>query len=330
MKMMRRTRKLTKIKICVIGFIIIALCLYFKEDIHNFLEPERRIWIEKREILILHYRNNISFGKYFINENDHSAVCHIPKVDPFEESALKEWSYRKKEHCNVQKYGIIENNRLVINTTAYHIHHVELDYIIRGRKRKEDGTFDPPSPGQTGLVSDETYKYNDVINDDFHVHFKKPSMSLTFDAHSKCFRSLALEHDFIRLRITKQDGTIVTEYHTHITDPNLTCRKHGRPLLLQSNRNGRYQKKKNHEESASSLDNKDMNLKETGNQISQGLPYNVHMIMIDAQSLANMHRQTPKLMAMLEQDENAMLFKAHGIHGDGTTCQLLATLAGEF
>ena len=73
-----------------------------------------------------------------------------------------------------------------------------------------------------------------------------------------------------------------------------------------------------------------MNLKETGNPASQGLPYNVHMVMIDAQSLSNMHRQTPKLMAILEQDENAMLFKAHGIHGDGTTCQLLATLAGEF
>lgn len=312
---MRRIRKSMK-KIFIVGCLSIALCIYFNEQILNMLVPERQRWLKAREALISHFRNNISFGKYFVNEDDHSAICYIPKVDPFEENALKEWSYRTKEYCDVQKYGFIENNRLIVNVTIdtkdrKSIRQARLDYIQRGRKRKADGTLDQPSPGTTGLVSDDKYKYDDVINDDFHVHFKEPSISLIFNQHTKRFQSPLLEHDFIRLRITKQDGTIITEYHTHIANQSVTCRRHGRPLL--SNRDDEIKKGENNRNSA-----------------SKGLPYNVHMIMVDAQSVANMHRQVPKLMAMLERDENAMLFKAHGIHGDGTTCQLLATLAGKF
>ena len=133
---------------------------------------------------------------------------------------------------------------------------------------------------------------------------QKPSVFLTFDEDTKRFQSHVLEHDFIRLYITRKDGTTIKEYHTHISDPATTCRKHGRPLRLIKKKNDIL--------------------------ASGGLPFNVHMIMIDAQSIANMHRQVPKLMDMLEEDEDAMLFKAHGIHGDGTTCQLLATLAGMF
>ena len=52
------------------------------------------------------------------------------------------------------------------------------------------------------------------------------------------------------------------------------------------------------------------------------------MFMIDAISQGNMHRQAPRLAEILENDVDAMIFNAHGIHGDGTTSQLMATLAG--
>ena len=53
------------------------------------------------------------------------------------------------------------------------------------------------------------------------------------------------------------------------------------------------------------------------------------MIMLDAQSRGNMYRQMPRLMRLLHGNEgkDVMIFKKHGIHGDGTTSQLMAAFA---
>ena len=110
---MVRIRKKTRIRISVLC-LTIAVCIYFKEEIHNFLEPERGVWFENRKKLISNFQKKKSLRRYSVNEN-YAAVCDIPNLDPFEENALWEWSYRRKAYCNAKKLGLIENGKLVVN-----------------------------------------------------------------------------------------------------------------------------------------------------------------------------------------------------------------------
>ena len=292
---MVRIKKLFLLRLCGVSLIVL-ICLYFKEDIHNYLEPERGLWFENRIKMIYNFNRKKNSERFsLVNRKNVAPICNIPELDPFGKDALREWAYRKREYCDVKKFAFIENGKLVVNNTNNSVLDVKFDYIIRGRKKKPDGGFDPPT-GDTGYITDETYKYDDVINDDFHVHFTK-AVPLSYNKQKKLFYSPFLKKDFIRLHVKKKDGTYVKEYHPYMSKPNLTCGKHGRPLSSRP-------------------------------KGTKGLPFNVHMIMVDAQSVANMHRQVPKLMDILETDVDTMLFKAHGIHGDGTTCQLMATLAG--
>lgn len=230
----------------------------------------------------------------------HDSVCKFPDFNPFASEGMKAWQIKTKEPCTRTKFGKIVDNRLVVDDPSGKISLVTMDYILRGRKRKSDGSFDPPK-GRTGIINDEQYKYDGVQNDDFHIHFTM-KYKVIYNETRKAFVSSPLEHDFIRVVVSKKSGGSSTEYHAAITNRTETCTKHGKP----------FPKLDKHEQSKS------------------GLPYNVHMFMIDAISQGNMQRQTPRLAEILENDVDAMIFNAHGIHGDGTTSQLMATLAGNY
>ena len=228
------------------------------------------------------------------------SVCKFPDFNPFASEGWRAWSIKPKEPCTKTKSGKIVDNRLVIDDPSGKISSVTMDYILRGRKRKADGSFDPPK-GRTGIINDDRYKYDSVLNDDFHVHFTM-KYKVAYNKTRKAFVSSPLEHDFLRVVVSKKSGGSSTEYHAALSNRTETCTKHGKP----------YPKLEKHEQSKS------------------GLPYNVHMFMVDAISQGNMQRQTPRLVEILENDVDAMIFNAHGIHGDGTTSQLMAALAGNY
>ena len=258
----------------------------------NYLsDPQKELWKKRIQLQIAKYHAKAVRQKKRIL---HSSMCKIPELNPFHTDAFNEWLYRRKVNCTRVKYGKIISKKLVVNDSRGEIRSAILDYIIRGRRRDPEGRLDPPTHN-TGIIMDKKYNYFDVLNDDFHVHFSKV-VKLERDPEKKIFVSDTLKHDFLRLKVEFKSGKTLTEYHAHIADENQVCRKHGKKLKKAS---------------------------------KYGLPYNIHMVMIDAQSTGNMYRQMPHLVEMLENDEDTMLFKAHGIHGDGTTCQIMATLAGK-
>ena len=228
----------------------------------------------------------------------HDSVCKFPDFNPFASEGMRAWEIKTKEPCTKIKIGKIVDNRFVVEDPSGNINLVTMDYILRGRQRKTNGIFDPPR-GPTNIINDEKYTYTSVLNDDFHVHFTM-KYKVNYNADRKAFVSSLLEHDFFRAVIAMKTGPNSTEYHAAISNRTETCNKHGK----------RFTETKKNEQSKS------------------GLPYNVHMFMVDAISQGNMYRQTPRLAEILENDIDAMVFKAHGIHGDGTTSQLMATLAG--
>ncbi|XP_066922217.1 uncharacterized protein [Clytia hemisphaerica] len=223
----------------------------------------------------------------------HDAVCKIPNLNPFGPSGMKAWATKTKQYCDIKKLGKIVKNRFIVEDPGSKISLVTMEYILRGRKRKADGSLDPPK-GRTSMVMDSKYSYHKVLNDDFHAHFTI-AYKVIFNKERGVFMSSPLEHDFFRAVITMKTGSKTTEYHATIHNKDDVCRKHGRKFDPKS---------------------------------KTGLPLNVHMFMVDAISKGNAYRQMPRLMEILEDDEDAMVFQAHGIHGDGTTCQLMATLAG--
>ena len=114
--------------------------------------------------------------------------------------------------------GKIVKNRFVIEDPSGFISSVTVDYILRGRQRKADGSFDPPSAlGKTGTITDERYSYTGVLNDDFHVHFTEKY--LTYDADAKAFVSSSpMKYDFLRAIIKTRNGKSTTEYHATISN----------------------------------------------------------------------------------------------------------------
>ena len=98
------------------------------------------------------------------------------------------------------------------------------------------------------------------------------------------------------------------EYHAHISNPKETCRV----------------KKKTTKKAPKKPAGNDTKTKK-----DSGMSYNVAMVMLDAQSRANLYRQMPRLMQILHRhsndgtsDDDVIIFKNHGVHGDGTTCQV--------
>ena len=229
--------------------------------------------------------------------SSHDSVCKFPDFNPFASDGMKAWEMKKREYCTKMKHGKIVGNRLVIEDSSGVFSNITMEYILRGRQRKSNGSMDPPK-GPTNIINDEQYTYTSVINDDFHVHFTT-QYKMIYYKDKKAFISSPLEHDFIRVLCHMKSGGVSTEYHATISNRSETCRKHG--LLLPKD-----------------------------SKTGEGLPYNLHMFMMDAISQGNMYRQTPRLTEILENDDDAMVFRAHGIHGDGTTSQLMAALAGMF
>jgi len=223
-------------------------------------------------------------------------ACNIPVLNPFHADALDVWRSGTKEGCDIKKISAIEGDTLVVDDLFGDIKSVYVEYIIRGRIRKADGSLNPPLwMNETGMQMDKLYSYDGVVNEDFHVHFSQP-ISIYRNSKKKQFILKSLKKDFFRVTIIKRENphTRIHEYHYQISDTQNICDKHGRKL----------------------------------SGMKKGLKYNINLIMLDAQSRGNMHRQTRKLMSILENDENALLFNAHGINGDGTTCQAMAILAG--
>ena len=296
---------------------------------HQPIHMQRNPWsrsIPVEVIKKLKYKTKEDVLKRYINrmkiqtplsDRIQGSLCKFPDLNPFATEGMKAWNFvKKKNHCTRKKLGRIINNRLVVQDSAGTIKSVTVDHIQRGRRRKANGSFDPPTaPSQTGMATDEKYAYTSVLNDDFHVHFTDEH-NLLYDTSSKSFiSSKTIKHDFLRVKITMKTNVTSTEYHAVISNPKETCKRHGKPL-----------KKKNN--SASSSSTRETSTKDKKDE--KGLPFNVHMFMVDAISQGNMNRQTPRLVEILENDVDAMIFRAHGIHGDGTTSQLMAALAGRF
>uniref|UniRef100_A0A7M5WIC9 Uncharacterized protein n=2 Tax=Clytia hemisphaerica TaxID=252671 RepID=A0A7M5WIC9_9CNID len=255
-----------------------------------------------RSSVIQRYRKRHGFQN---DTQKHDTVCKIPNLDPLGPSGMNAWVTKAKQRCNVIKLGKIFNNRLVIEDPGRKISSVTMEYILRGRKRKADGSLHPPE-GRASMITDRTYNYHKVLNDDFHVHFSL-SQNISFDVNQGSFISSPLEHDFIKVSITQKSGVQKREYYSTISNKTKVCGQHGRKLDSDGQRYGD---------------------KSNPQATTTGLPFNIHMFMVDATSKGNAYRQMPRLMEILEEDPDAMVFKAHGIHGDGTTCQIMATLAG--
>jgi len=234
-----------------------------------------------------------------IHQGGAEAACKLPVLDPFQRDAMRVFRLETQRQytCNIHKLSRLEEGRLIVNNRDGKIKAVTIEYILRGRRRKANGALDPPK-GCTGILVDTKYDYNTVLNDDFHVHFSQP-IRVQQNKMFKQFIMTHFERDFFRVNITMKSGDQKSEHHYHIANRTETCRKYGKSLDSLSKE-------------------------------KKGLPYNVHMILVDAQSRGNVYRQTRKFMKMLEQDENAMVFKGHGLQGDGTCCQSLATLAGAY
>ena len=232
-----------------------------------------------------------------IQENSEKVIpaWNVPVLNPFHKDALEVLITPIKEECLIKKLSKLHGNSLIVDDVDGDIKSVHVEYIIRGRRKKADGILNPPKMmNETGIIMDKLYSYNVVENDDFHVHFSKP-IPVKRNSAKKQFVLNSLKQDFFRVTIMKryEDDTI-KEYHYRISNKQKVCGTHGRKL----------------------------------NELKKGLKYNINMVMLDAQSRGNMYRQTRRLMSVLENDENTLLFKAHGIHGDGTTCQLMAILEG--
>ena len=283
------------------------------------VEVIKRLKYKSKEDVLKRYKNRMK-NQTPLSDRIQGSLCKFPDLNPFATDGMKAWEFERNiNHCTRKKLGRINNNRLVVQDPSRIIRSVTVDHIHRGRRRKADGSFDPPTaPSQTGMVTDEKYAYTDVLNDDFHVHFTDQH-NLLYDIDSKAFKSNdTVHHDFLRVTISFKNNMTHTEYHAVISNPNETCRRHGKPLKM---------KEKNSAATSSTTTTKETPTEDNRNE--KGLPYNVHMFMVDAISQGNMNRQTPRLVEILENDVDAMIFKAHGIHGDGTTSQLMAALAGK-
>ena len=290
--------------IFVVGLLVIILIIGPLNNYLNKMEIEHNM---RTKIINRYYRRlqkrRHSQSSAIGSHQKSESVCKIPDLNPFGDERLKAWVLKPKQYCTVHKLGKIVDNRFEVDNKAGNIKNVVISYVIRGRRRTKDGRLDPPKVFTRHM--DKQFNYYKVLNDDFHVHLS-PNYQLDYSESLKKFISNRLEGDFFQAVITKTSGVQITEYHATISNRSLVCQKHGRALNPKSRK------------------------PESGNENRgiSGLPYNVHMVMLDAISNANMYRQLPKFMEILEDDENAMIFKGHGIHGDGTTCQLMATLAG--
>uniref|UniRef100_A0A7M5V311 Uncharacterized protein n=2 Tax=Clytia hemisphaerica TaxID=252671 RepID=A0A7M5V311_9CNID len=287
--------------VCLLVIFIIGVTL---NNYLNNIEMEHAI----RTMIIQRYYQRFQMRHHSSSPVSESrekpgSMCKIPDVNPFGVERLKAWVLKEKQYCTVQKFGKIVDSCFEVDNNAGEIKNVEISYVIRGRKRTKDGKLDPPKVFTRHM--DKQFDYYKVLNDDFHIHFSTNHI-LEYSEKLKKFKSNRLEGDFFQAKITKMSGIKVREYHATISNRSLVCQKHGRELNPKS----------------------DSGKLKSDNQEKSGLPYNIHMVMLDAISNANMYRQLPKFMEILEDDENAMIFKGHGIHGDGTTCQLMATLAG--
>ena len=245
--------------------------------------------------------------------------CKSSEFDPFAKEALNKWDLKNTEKCTVKRYGRIENGHLLIRNDRRLIKAARITYIFRGRKRLANGKLDIPKTTY-GLRMHRHYKYTDVNNDDFHVHFSEP-VDLDYDSESRRFVSEKLIYDFLKLEILMQKGQqteILSEYHAHIHDPVKVCRRQddsgGRHRIKPHNFQSRSSKKNSFAKSGVLSRWKDL-FKSTFHR-SSGLKYNVAMVMLDAQSRHNVYRQMPRLMQLLHSRENddVMLFRKHGIH----------------
>ena len=238
------------------------------------------------------------------NENNTSqsitrsqVACKVPVLDPFQKDAMRVFrmAKQKPQKCNIRKLSKLEGGTLTVDNKDGSIRSVTVEYIIRGRQRDANGKLSPPR-GRTGILNDVEYKYSAVLNDDFHVHFGRP-IEVNQNNYNRQFIMKPVEHDFLRVTITMNAGGRKIEHQSHISNKTETCQKNGRSM-------------------------------EKISKSKKGLPYNVHMILIDAQSRGNVYRQTKRLIKMIEDDEDMLIFKGHSVQGDGTCCQVMATLAG--
>uniref|UniRef100_A0A7M5X907 Uncharacterized protein n=2 Tax=Clytia hemisphaerica TaxID=252671 RepID=A0A7M5X907_9CNID len=286
-----------------------------KEDCRKFLQEiievqklnlmnttNEEAWKKDREVLIKEYQQTL-----FKNDEEEASrmregsnknltvACQPPVFDPFHPNALKAWTFNKKEECSTKKYGKIEGSSLIVENPKGAVIAARAQYIKRGRKKFADGRIDYRTLPSDDIIIHHQYKYSNVLNDDFHVHFTDP---IELNSTDEKFVLKPLTEDFVSLLLLVKHSNqtsiqVVKEFHSFISNPQKVCRSR-KKIKRQST----------------------------------GLKYNVAMVMLDAQSRSNLYRQMPRLMRLLHDNEDVMLFKKHGIHGDGTTSQMMATLAG--
>ena len=280
-----------------------------KEDCQKFLQEivdvkklnlmnttDEEAWQRDKKVLIQTYHRTLYKQDEEEANQSLAVACQPPVLDPFHPNALKAWTFNKKEECSIKKYGRIENSSLIVENPNGKVIAARVQYIRRGRQRFADGRIDNLTLPDD-IIMHYKYKYSDVLNDDFHVHFTDP---IDLNSTDGKFILKPLTEDFISLSLlvklsNQTSPQIIKEFHSFISNPQKVCRPR----------------------------------KKIGTK-SKGLKYNVAMVMLDAQSRSNLYRQMPRLMRLLHSNQDVMLFKKHGIHGDGTTSQMMAALAGKY
>ena len=101
------------------------------------------------------------------------------------------------------------------------------------------------------------------------------------------------EEDFIKLTITKADGSTVIELHALVA-PKEDVLKRAKPVAKEIN----------------------------------DLGLNVAFVMLDSLSTATFERSMPETKKVLKTLDDTLFFKGHSIVGDGTTAQLCAIFTG--
>ena len=149
-------------------------------------------------------------------------ACNVPVLNPFHKDALNVWKTPAKEECNTKKLSKIHEDSLIVDDVDGDIKSVHVEYIIRGRRKKADGTLNHPTMKEREIILHKRYSYNRVLNDDFHIYFSKP-IPVKRNSEKKQFILNSLKEDFSCVTIMKRDNTTIKEYHYHISNKQKVC-----------------------------------------------------------------------------------------------------------
>ena len=110
-------------------------------------------WKMTKEEIVKRYMDRINDR---VPLSSHDSVCKFPDFNPFDSDGMRAWEMEKREYCTKRKHGKIVENRLVIEDSSGVFSNITMEYILRGRQRKSDGSMDPPK-GPTNIINVEQW-----------------------------------------------------------------------------------------------------------------------------------------------------------------------------